>query len=264
MSNDKKIHQHPGISHHDDIQTICKPLHNLDVTYFAHVRMNPTGEFNVITNNPDYQIHYLENQYYNCDVHLAGNDPGDLVIWDCVRRQGNSEKMVREAKEFGVDHLFTLIKKGEEYSDYFHFASAVSDETINQRYLSQRNKLEKFTHHFLDKIKSNKQLSKILSIEFGVNKNEAEFDFGAAPSSSAEIPDSQKYYVSYQNKCFTLSAREYLILHWLGLGKTAAEVGLIHDISASTVRKHIENIKQKSGCYTAFQLGALYASINNQ
>jgi DNA-binding CsgD family transcriptional regulator len=45
----------------------------------------------------------------------------------------------------------------------------------------------------------------------------------------------------------TLTAREREILIWVSRGKTNSEVAAILLISASTVRKHLENIYAKLG-----------------
>jgi len=42
-----------------------------------------------------------------------------------------------------------------------------------------------------------------------------------------------------------LSAREREVLHWLAIGKSGVEVGLILGISTCTVRLHIQSIKRK-------------------
>ena len=44
-----------------------------------------------------------------------------------------------------------------------------------------------------------------------------------------------------------LTAREHEILFWVSRGKTNSEVAAILWISASTVRKHLENIYAKLG-----------------
>ena len=48
-------------------------------------------------------------------------------------------------------------------------------------------------------------------------------------------------------KRFNLTAREHEILIWVSRGKTNSEVAAILWISASTVRKHLENIYAKLG-----------------
>ena len=50
-----------------------------------------------------------------------------------------------------------------------------------------------------------------------------------------------------------LTARESECLHWVGEGKTDAEVGKILDISSRTVRFHITNAKRKLGVTSRIQ-----------
>jgi len=59
----------------------------------------------------------------------------------------------------------------------------------------------------------------------------------------------------------TLSPRQMEILRWLSQGKTATEIASILGVADVTVRKHIINIKNKSGCHTMFQLGEYYSKL---
>ena len=51
----------------------------------------------------------------------------------------------------------------------------------------------------------------------------------------------------------SLTARESECLHWVGEGKTDAEVGKTLDISSRTVRFHITNAKRKLGVTSRIQ-----------
>lgn len=269
MMNDKKIIEHPCVILNDSLKQICEPLKLLGIDYFSQVRIynkNNGGGFSSITSNIDYHIHYLDNHYYNCDIHMAANnDLGDMIVWDFIKRGGDSDKMVREAQEFGISHLFTLVKKNQEFCDYFHFASSHSDETINQVYISHQDYLEKFILYFSDKVKRTKEFSSAWDIQFELNENKAIFEIPAFNEKEIieKIHDlsCNTIYVSHKNHYFVMTAKEYSILHWLSFGKTAEEIAIISGISASGVRKHIENIKAKSHCYSLFQLGELYANI---
>lgn len=55
-----------------------------------------------------------------------------------------------------------------------------------------------------------------------------------------------------------LSPREREVYHWLSLGKSNEEIGIILGISHHTVKNHLERIFQKLGVnnrYEAIQLG---------
>lgn len=50
-----------------------------------------------------------------------------------------------------------------------------------------------------------------------------------------------------------LTAREREVLHWLRLGKTNEEIGLILGISRHTVKNHLERIYQKLGVHSRYE-----------
>lgn len=52
-----------------------------------------------------------------------------------------------------------------------------------------------------------------------------------------------------------ITDRELECIHWLTLGKTVPEIGIILGISTRTVEKFIASLKLKFNCNTLFQLG---------
>lgn len=50
-----------------------------------------------------------------------------------------------------------------------------------------------------------------------------------------------------RKQSLVLSRRERQVLYWLALGKSAAQIGIILDISVCTVRVHIRNLVHKLG-----------------
>src|SRR4051794_30499128 len=93
-----KISQHPNLIHAHDLRELCRPLENLNITYFTHAHVDNNGQFSALTNNPRFSEHYLRNQYYNADIHLAQtSELGNYVIWDAIERYGLSAKMHQEA-----------------------------------------------------------------------------------------------------------------------------------------------------------------------
>ena len=154
------ISQHPIFNHANEIKDICKPLEKLSINYFAHVRVDNENNFSVLANNTGFLEHYLRNEYYNADIHLADNSKfGNYVIWDAIERYGQSEKMHREAAQFGVQHTFTIIEKNQNSNDYYHFAHQSSSNSINQVYLSNLDLLKCFILHFNDNVSQTNLLS---------------------------------------------------------------------------------------------------------
>ncbi len=66
--------------------------------------------------------------------------------------------------------------------------------------------------------------------------------------------------INEQTVYFT--GREKEILKYILTGKTARQISLILSISCRTVEHHIENIKQKAGCVTKYDLLCKYAGTS--
>jgi len=59
------------------------------------------------------------------------------------------------------------------------------------------------------------------------------------------LDDSSTACAPHTGQSFELSAREHEILDWVRLGKTNEEIGRILDISAFTVKNHLQRIYRK-------------------
>ena len=161
------ISKHPALIHSQDMETICRPLTNLGITYFAHVNVTKQGHFSGISNNAKFAEHYLKNKYYNADIHLAKkNNLGCYILWDSLDRVGLSEKMHTEAAQFGVRHTFTIIEKKHFHSDFYHFATHVKNNSINQVYIENIDLLQRFIIYFNKVISSSSVLIKAYDIVF--------------------------------------------------------------------------------------------------
>src|SRR3990167_5573464 len=165
----KYIDQHPSITCHQDISEICRPLQKLNITYFCHVNINDQ-RFSALTNNPGFHRHYLNNEYYNADIHMANNQLiKDYFIWDSVERDGKSLQMHQEASEFGVRHTFTIYEKNHLGNNYYHFATNLTEKSITQVYLKNYDLLKLFIMHFSNHVSQSKLLSSAYEIKFDLN-----------------------------------------------------------------------------------------------
>lgn len=248
---------------------LCRPLHRLNITYFSHVHIDNDNQFSALSNNPDFSKHYLLNEYYDADLHLAQTEQlGQFVIWDALEQNGKSAKLYQEASEFGVKHTFSLIEKGNTGTHYYHFATHLIGQSMNQVYLSHIDLLKMFILYFKDKVSQSKTLSQGYNMKFSVNMSASD-DIENTISLAKPINRSDflneipiKHY-SPLNGLKSLSFREMQILAWLHYGKTADEIAIILNIAVITVKKHIVSIKNKTSCYTQFQLGEFFSELFN-
>lgn len=279
-SMQNKILSHPGLQHSQDIVRICSPLKQMNISYFAHVNVNNDGEFSALSNNAAFTEHYLNAEYYNADIHLAGSNKfGRYIIWDMIERCGLSEKMHIDASQFGVRHTFTIIKENPHGKDYYHFATHKPGRSINQVYLANLDLLEIFIEYFKETIHQSKQLVSAYDLKFDIDLNAK----GYTVKEASVLNKLQKSRQLFQNSLhavnqkeyfdatslispdsFLVSNREWECLQWLIRGKNAPEIAQLLEISKRTVEKHLSNVKTKLGCETLFELGYKLHDILNK
>lgn len=59
---------HPSFIHLQDINDLCSPLAEFNISTFANARVNVNGEFSSLNNNPEFMQHYLEKGYHCADI----------------------------------------------------------------------------------------------------------------------------------------------------------------------------------------------------
>lgn len=253
-SLETKILKHPTLNFAQEIKAICSPLQKFQISYFAQARINKEKEFACLTTGPEFLQHYLKNNYYNADIHLASKEQfGQFVIWDAIERVGLSDKMHTEAGQFGVKHTFTIIEKYTSHTDYFHFATDISDKKINQVYLNQLDALKLFILFFKEKVSATPQLKNFLNVRFQT----AEQAPGYTIKDEHLYSDKQQEFLTLLQN--SLTPTELEILKWLHWGKTISQISQICNLAEITINKYIARIKTKTGCFTQFQLGEFYA-----
>lgn len=264
----KYIENHPTIICQNDIAEICRPLKKLNITYFCHVNIND-NRFSALANNPGFHRHYLENEYYNADIHMADSQLiKDHFIWDSIERRGKSLHMHQEAGELGVKHTFTILEKNHLGLNYYHFATNQHDRSINQVYLANLDILKLFTMHFIHQVHQSRQLSRAYDIKFGmdpdadgytiVSRLDHENNFILRREFLSELKLGNHFQLPNGK---SLTERQLKILYWLHNGKTISDISSIMHLAEITVHKHVADIKSKTGCYTQFQMGEYFSKL---
>jgi hypothetical protein len=265
------IETHPSLIYANDIASICKPLLSLNISYFAHVNIDQSGQFSAITNNPKFTKHYLDKKYYNVDIHMAKEDLlTDYFIWDSIERRGASAVMHQEAAEFGVKHTFTIIDEGHNGHNYYHFATDLVGKTINQIYSSHLDLLKVFIMHFKDSVNQSKHLSDAYDLKFAIDSDATGYltneDSKELTLNSAHIRKLfwEELRSFNKNDVFStdITLRELEILWWLHLGKTIDDIAAILGRASITINRQIAEIKNKTRCYTQFQLGEFFSNLS--
>lgn len=237
---------HPNVCFAQDIEAICAPLKKLNITYFAHARITLDKKFSTIGTNPAFTEHYIKNKYYALDIHMADDKRfGNFFVWDGI---DFSEKLCAEASSLGVNNPFTIIHRGPNGTDYYHFANDSSHKQINQVYLANIDLLQLFISHFNENIKQSKSLYKAYDLTFDLQSHH-NIDFEDPSISfnrSQFLQDIQEKKLAHlQIADSSLTKRQSEVLQWVLCGKTIKETSKILGLSERTVGHYFENIKNK-------------------
>lgn len=263
----KALQKHPCLQEADLLKVICRPLEIYDINYFAHVQIKENGQFSGINNNPRLFEHYINQEYYNVDVHMKSDDDlENMIIWDNLVLCAQSEKMHREAAQFGVKHTFTIVEEHDGYKDFYHFATDLKNDAINLTYLSHLDNLKLFIKYFMDKVLSIKSLREMYQHNFTVDKAAGAYHIqnsqGNVSGKTQAFLQSLMINDYIQHQGSIITARECQVLTWLFYGKTCDQIAEILGVTVSTVNKHIAKIKLKSNCINQFQMGAYLANLS--
>lgn len=274
-----KIHTHPSLCFAQDITDICRPITQLDISYFAHVHIDSNAQFSAITNNPGFTEHYLKNRYYNADIHMAEKtQPFNYVIWDALELSGASKKINQEAAEFGIKHVFTIMRQGIKGHDYFHFATHHSSPFINQVYISQLDLLNLFISHFINNIHCSKALSSAYDLKFSLDTNNAagfttrqhnpaheiekmraNFILGLNGNKGIDDENQKKLIVNrLTSESVSLPPQLYKCLGLLLEGLTAKNIAIRLNLSQRTVENYIFKIRKIIGSKSSKEILASY------
>lgn len=255
-----KIAKHPSLLYAEEIAAICAPLERLNINYFAHVRIDEKKRFSALSSNPAFTEHYLTNEYYTADIHMADEKKmGDFVIWDGLDFSGRSEQLCNEAGQFGIHNPFTIIKRSEKRIDYYHFANSFTENQTNQLYLSNLDLLNLFIEHFNEKTHQSKALSKAynLTLDLGLAKQSSELENNNIICDRSEFMRSMKVNKSFSQLQIAdqrLSKRQTEVLCLLVRGKTVKEISLLLGLSQRTVEHYFEAVKIKLNVFTRSEL----------
>lgn len=275
----KFIKEHPAFTQADAIADICRPLEKLNITYFSHVHINRNREFFALANNPLFGEHYLKNKYYNADIHLANvSDLGKYIIWDALPKCGETEKMDRESLAFGIRHTFTIVDQNEKGSHFYHYATDLKGEGINQVYLSNLDLLKKFIIYFNEKVHKSKLLSVAYHDKFSLDLK----PIGFSMHENNELEDLKEKRIHFNEQLnmnsmdlpkqvilnndtlnpLYLAPQQMRCLILLLSGKSSKEIGLKLGLSHRSVEHYIQNIRKILGCKNSKELMTSYTITN--
>lgn len=253
------LKDHPSISNEQAFKDLCAPLALFNISSFANARVNHKGEFSTLCNHPSYLLHYLENNYHQADI-SSKNAPPEIqnyLMWDMLECHGKTANMLSDAATFNYRHIFTIVKKEAEHTDYYHFGTHLNSPSINQWYLNNLDKLELFIDYFNEKMSQFKTLSRGHDITFPVaQSNECQI------LGLESLSQNEQQFIHQISRTHRLSLRQQQCLELAVQGHSAKQIANHLNISHRTVEDHLHTLRQKFHAKNKTEL--ILKSMNHQ
>lgn len=238
-----------------DVREICQPLfQRYGLNFFNYTRVFPDGSFATLTTTPEWRAYFINNSfteqsYYKQHPTLYGNDT--YMIWDAVvssRTEKSGSIINQVAKDrFQLNHGLTISTGNKHLIERFSFAAPEDNLRLNDYYETDQDIFKRFTFYFKDKgsrliqqVDQNKIVYpkhiKLPKEAFQKQDTFKDLDF-KIDRLHIETP---------MGSCY-LTKRELDCSVWAYQGKTNEEIGLILGLSKTTVKSHLNAVKDKLG-----------------
>lgn len=246
------------------MKSICKPLEDLGIHYFAHVNIDADKRFSALGMEPEFVKMYFDKEYYKYDIHMADMDvPEQYIMWDTIERSKETKTLYDDFTAMNLGHTFTIVQDDNGTRDCYHFSAPLGNDWINQQNLNQLDLLQKFILYFRDKVSDLKELRQAYMHKVAIPEDNAGYHTTqnkAAIQREQFLNQIDFERIHLQNKVH-LTPKESECLYWHALGKTAEETAMIMNNRPRTVKAHIKSAKAKLNCETQFQLGVKYSKL---
>lgn len=244
----KELAKHPTFLSTRDLQDLCKPLEYLNITTFSHLRVFNDNRLTVLCNHPNFLLNYVKKQYYDADPCVNINpemaDIGQYLAWDFVDCYGKTAEMLSDSTHFDFKHVFTVIKKKIEFTDFYHFGTHISDLSFNQVYINNLDVLDRFINFFDLQVKQSKKLIHAYNIH--INADQISSNLGIKQNLFINTtPDKRAVINALFSGVHRLTQKESECAKLLIDGNTANEIAILLGLSHRTIEDRINSLKLK-------------------
>lgn len=228
----------------------CHLENQFNIFSYIYFKIENDGRFVTLSNNPEQLDFYYSEKYYLHNPYLV--DPQLLKSGYVFTAQTKDEKYLATVNtslnKFQMDNTFLMLEKKESQAEGFLFATKPSVKQVN--YLSYLDVLKKFNGFFL------RQMSDLLGKmqADGFNLKTAKEASFFTRDSTLPLSAHDKKMFDFLRKISPLSLQEERCLELFRMGHTAQATASIMGLSPRTVEHYFENMKNKFGCSSKWDL----------
>jgi len=244
------IIKHYSVKHDKKIKNICSPLVDyLGIPVFTYYFVEKDGRFGYITNALECNEYYFSQRLYLLNPYLshpAHFRSGHALLPCTFDKEAQSVLQ----KRFRADHLFLSLQVNEAKMDGFIFANTDVGPEGCLPYMTCLDLLAKFGSYFKREAKD--LIGKMKADLFNIREVRGKNLFDQ--SSSIPLANHDPKISAFLKKVTGLSRQEQRCLELFKLGKSAQATAALMGLSNRTVEYYFENIKNKLGCHSKYDL----------
>lgn len=265
MAYELNLSKHPCLVFSNEIKEICKPLYLIGLDYFTLDRIYNNKSRIILTNRPDWILHYYNNNYYEYNLFDHNKIYNTFTPWHILKQN----PVYTAAAEFNISSGLTIIKPQNKFCDFYNFGASASKSNLSDMYsLASNGLLERFIIYFIEKaakllkaVEKNKILLPT-SNDFYFPSKSSNYEFLQEKRLFLSLTKINKVYLGERFNNEYLTKRELQCIMQLNQGKTCQEIASSLHISRRTMEVHLSHIKAKLNCETLYELGAVLEKLN--
>ncbi len=236
------------------IVEICKVLEDLHIYTFSFLERFTNGEIVYFSNNREWLLDYFsknlnETSQFDCEDSLY--QTLDYALWP----EDSSLEVYKYGRDVhDSDHGITITKQLSDSVRYFFFSTSKDFPEVKKVYAQHLNVLKRFAAFF-----EQEAAQKIVAAHALIDKPRRKKE-GLPPD-----PKIQNFYAKttithkialpgLHDNFVKLSPQEWHCLSLITRHLTAPEIAEKLNLSVRTIETHLNNLKNKLGCYRKTEL----------
>jgi DNA-binding CsgD family transcriptional regulator len=231
------------------IKKVCNPLKHLNIPTFAYYSIEEDGRFAIISNYPkQLEFFYGEKLYMTCPYltapHLFRSGAALIPLTSDPEYQQKSRLLHR------VNNLFLIVRKLGRNLEGFFFITEDLDHTGLTQFLNHYPLLCQFGTFFKRELQQLIGRAKDEGYNLRSAKGEAFLTRDPHLPLSGKDPNASVF----AKTIAALSPQEQCCLELFQEGRSAQATAALLGLKKRTVEHYFENIKQKLGCQSKWEL----------
>ncbi len=262
---------YPFMRHVDAVHSASSSLKKVGIHSVVYVQLYHTGERVILTNNPDWQTHFLDNNYNLMPVLGCFDFPKNVSMDKAFLSSSclpDIPEIRSSMRQFDIGQTLIAVERFTDYVEYMFFSAHIENKTANNFYFNNQDFFVNYIHFFRSKLSEEIKESCTHKIQlplpdhnhphasFKIYNNDLE---KKVKTFKSEIKLYEIYVTNAAN--IGLSDRERQCIHHMCLGLTAKQTGKELSLSQRTIEYYLDNIKNKVGVKSKFKLIELFKDL---